>query len=132
MAEDREDSESAQILLLAGDPRTAEFIGKELGSDGHEVVVAEDAEVAGFLAATEPYDLIVLDVSTHIDGELALVEQNRDSPHAAPVIIVSERDDPEARRAWERAGASAFVPRPLDLPRLRARVNEQLARGSVS
>jgi two-component system copper resistance phosphate regulon response regulator CusR len=131
MATTRDGAASAHILLLAADPRTAEFIEKGLGSDGHEVVVAEDAEVAAFLAATERYDLIVLDVSTHIDGELALLQQNRDSPNAAPVIVVSERDDPDARRTWESAGASAFVPRPLDLPSLRARVNEQLARHTV-
>ena len=131
MATTRDSAASAHILLLAADPRTAEFIGKGLGSDGHEVVVAEDAEVAAFLAATEPYDLIVLDVSTQIDGELAFLEQNRDGPHAAPVIVVSERDDPDARRTWESAGASAFVPRPLDLPSLRTRVNEQLARHTV-
>jgi DNA-binding response OmpR family regulator len=128
MRERRGDGESAHILLLAGDPRTAEFIEKGLGSDGHEVVVAEDAEVAAFLAETEQYDLIVLDVSASVDGELALLEHNRDSGHAAPVIVVSERDDPDARRVWESAGASAFVPRPLDLPNLRAEVNEHLGR----
>jgi two-component system OmpR family response regulator len=132
MAATRGDGQIAQILLLAGDARTAEFIAKGLGSDGHEVVVAEDAEVATFLATTEPYDVIVLDASADIDGELALLEQNRDSDHAAPVIVVSERDDPDARRVWESAGASAFVPRPLDLPGLRARVNEQLSRHGVS
>jgi DNA-binding response OmpR family regulator len=126
-----DDAESAHILLLAGDPRTAEFVGKGLGSDGHEVVVAEDSEVAAFLAATEQYDLILLDASPQTDGGLALLEQNRDSPHAAPVIVLSERDDPDARRAWQSAGASAFVARPLDLPSLRDRVNEQLARQTV-
>jgi DNA-binding response OmpR family regulator len=128
----RADGESARILLLAGDPRTAEFIGKELRAEGHEVVVAEDAEVAAFLAGTDQYHLIVLDVSADIDGELALLEQNRGTGDAAPVIVVSERDDPDARRVWERAGASAFVPRPLHLPNLRAAVNEQLGGQSAA
>jgi two-component system, OmpR family, sensor histidine kinase TorS len=123
-----EETESAHILLVAGDPWTAEFIGRVLESDGHEVVVAEDAEVGAFLATTEQYDLIVLDASSRIAGELELFEQNRDSPYAAPVIIVSERDDPDARRAWESVGASAFVSRPLDVRNLRGEVHERLGR----
>ena len=131
MGPQRPTAENARILLVAGDPRTAEFVAKGLGSDGHEVVVAEDAEVAVFLAATEPYDLIVFDVALESGGGLELLEGNLGAPHTAPVIVLSERDDPDARRAWEDAGASAFVARPLDLPSLRARVNEQLARHAV-
>jgi DNA-binding response OmpR family regulator len=127
----RDWAESGRILLIADDPRTAEFVGKGLGSDGHEVVVAEDAEVAAFLAATEKYDLIVLEVSLRSDGRRELLEKHLGALDGPPVIVLSERDDPDARRAWEAAGASVFIPRPLDLPALRACVDEQLARQIV-
>jgi DNA-binding response OmpR family regulator len=122
----RPTTDGARVLLLQDELRLGEVVASGLRRDGHEVVVAEDGEVGVFLASTEPFDLFVLDLP--LDGEpaLELLRQVRSACEDAPVIVLSARDDPGARRVFEAAGASAFMPRPLVIARLRARVNEQL------
>jgi two-component system, OmpR family, response regulator len=119
----RHDIEHTRVLLAAGDARTAEFIAKGLGADGHEVVVAADAEVARFLASTEPFDLMIVDLSDAAAPVAELFDAKRGSA-GVPVVVLIEGDDPVARRAWEEAGVSAVISRPLDIAFLRACVND--------
>jgi DNA-binding response OmpR family regulator len=121
-------ADRARVLLVEDELRLAQVVASGLRRDGHEVVVAEDGEVGVFLAATEPFDLFVLDLPLDGDLGLAILREVRRAREDAPVIVLSDRDDPGARRAFELAGASAFVARPLVVERLRASVNEQLAR----
>jgi two-component system OmpR family response regulator len=117
-----------RILLIEEELRTAEVIVSGLAVDGYEVVVAEDREVGAFLATTEPFDVVVLDLALDGPSDLELVGRIRSANAAVPVIVVSERDDPEAREESERAGASVFMAKPLVVEGLRASVKEQLAR----
>jgi DNA-binding response OmpR family regulator len=121
-------ADDARVLLVETEVRIAEIVADGLRRDGHEVVVAEDGDVGLFLAATEPFDLFVLDLP--LDGALGLeiLQRIRSGRDDAPVVVVSELDDPVARRTFEDAGASVFVAKPLVVESLRASVNEQLAR----
>lgn len=116
-----------RILLIEEELRTADVIASGFAVDGYEVVVSEDREVGAFLATTEPFDLIVLDLALDAPSDLELVQRIRSASDAAPVIVVSERDDPEAREDSERVGAAAFIAKPLVVESLRASVQEQLA-----
>jgi DNA-binding response OmpR family regulator len=119
--------EGARVLLIEDELRVADFVANGLGRDGHEVVVAEDGEVGVFLASTEPFDVFVLDLALQDASGLEILGRIQSAIDGAPVIVLSERDDPFARRACEIAGASAFVAKPLVVESLRAIVNEQLA-----
>jgi DNA-binding response OmpR family regulator len=129
--EDTSQGEKARVLLIEAELRIGEFVSDGLGLDGHEVVVAEDGEVGVFLAATELFDLIVLDLALPGASGLEILGRIRSARPDAPVIVLSERDDPDARRAWRLAGASVFIAKPLVIATLRARVNEQLALPTV-
>jgi two-component system copper resistance phosphate regulon response regulator CusR len=114
-----------RILLIEEELRTASIVSTGLAVDGYEVVTAEDRDVGAFLAATEPFDLIVLDLPLDAPSDLELVQRIR-SGSDVPVIVVSERDDPEAREDCEQAGVAAFIAKPLVVENLRASVREQL------
>jgi DNA-binding response OmpR family regulator len=120
--------EDARVLVIEDELRIAQFVSRGLGMDGYEVVVAEDGDVGVFLATTEPFDLVVLDVADPSAPWLELLERIRNAREEAPVIVLSEHDGPDARHAWELAGASAFLAKPLVVESLRAEVKEQLAR----
>jgi DNA-binding response OmpR family regulator len=121
-----------RILLIEEEPRVAEVVSSGLVGDGYEVVVAEDGEVGVFLATTEPFDLVVVDVALSEPSDLELVQTITSVTDDAGVIVLSARDDPEAREECERAGA-AFIAKPLVVEHLRASVKEQLAhRGTPS
>jgi two-component system response regulator MprA len=120
-------AEDARVLVIEDELRIAQFVSRGLGMDGYEVVVAEDGDVGVFLATTEPFDLVVLDVADPSPPWLELLERIR-SASKEPIIVLSEHDGPDARRACEVAGASAFLAKPLVVETLRAKVKEQLAR----
>lgn len=121
--------EEARVLLIEDELRTAEFVSMGLQLDGHEVVVAEDGDVGVFLAATEPFDLFVLDLALPGASGLEILGRIRSSAgDDTPVIVLSEHDDRITRRAFQDAGASAFIAKPLVVESLRERVKEQLAR----
>jgi two-component system, OmpR family, response regulator len=117
-----------RVLLIEGEARTAEIVSNGLALDGVEVVVTEDDEVGRFLATTEPFDVIVLDLALDEPSELELVRTIRSAGDGAGVIVLSARDDPRAREECERAGAAAFITKPLVVEQLRASVKEQLRR----
>ena len=116
----------SRVLVVEDEPRIAHFLGKALRLDGHEVVIAEDGEVALFLAMTEHFDLAVLDLTLPgRSGLEVLVELDRERPQI-PVMMLTGRDDPAARRACEQAGAKAFLAKPLVVDELRSHVLELL------
>jgi two-component system, OmpR family, response regulator MprA len=121
-------AEDARVLVIEDELRIAQFVSRGLGMDGYEVVVAEDGDVGVFLATTEPFDLVVLDVADPSAPWLEILERIRSAREEAPIIVLSEHDGPDARRACEVAGASAFLAKPLVVETLRAKVREQLAR----
>jgi DNA-binding response OmpR family regulator len=51
-----------RLLVVEDEPRVAEFLVRGLSPLGIELTVAEDGEVACFLAATEAFDAVVLDL----------------------------------------------------------------------
>jgi two-component system OmpR family response regulator len=125
------EADGARVLVIEDELRTAQFVSSGLGMDGYEVVVAEDDDVGIFLATTEPFDAFVLDLGLPSASGLETLERIRRAHEDAPVIVLSERDDVEARRACQVAGASAFITKPLVVESLRAKVKEQLERRQV-
>jgi two-component system, OmpR family, response regulator MprA len=117
-----------RVLLIEEEPRVANVVSRGLVVDGYEVVVAEDGEVGVFLAETEPFDLIVLDLALAEAPGLEILERIRGGRADTPIVVLSDRDDPHARRAAHSAGASEFVAKPLVVEALRASVEQQLAR----
>jgi DNA-binding response OmpR family regulator len=128
LSRDGPGAEPSRVLLIEEELRVADFVSSGLVLDGYEVVVAEDGEVGVFLATTEPFDLVVVDLALTAASGLDIVQRIKTSGKDPPVIAVSERDDPDARRAVEFAGASAFIAKPLVVESLRASIKEQLAR----
>jgi DNA-binding response OmpR family regulator len=119
--------DGARVLVIEDELRLAQFVSSGLGMDGYEVVVAEDGDVGIFLATTESFDAFVVDLGVAGGSGLEILERIRSAHEDVPVIVLSERDDPQARRLWQKAGASEFIAKPLVVESLRAKVKEQLA-----
>ena len=114
------------MLVVEDEPRIAAFLAKALRLDGHEVVVAEDGEVGLFLALSEPFDAVVLDLTLPGRSGLQVLEEVHRSRAALPVVMLTGRDDPAARRACLSAGAAGFLAKPLVVADLRAQVQALL------
>jgi DNA-binding response OmpR family regulator len=119
---------AARVLLVEDDARIAQIVTKALAGDGIEVVLAEDGEVAVFLAGSEPFDGIVLDLGLPGRSGLEVLRIIRRQQTDLPVVVLTGRDQPEARQACESAGDSGFLTKPFAVDELRAVVSGLLRR----
>ena len=117
----------SRLLLVEDESRIADFLVREFGARGIDVTVAEDGEVAVFLASTEVFDAVVLDLGLpRLPGTEVLRFLQAECP-ATPVIVLTARDEPESREAAMGSGATAYVTKPFAFEELCARVEACMA-----
>jgi ribosomal protein S6--L-glutamate ligase len=118
----------SRLLLVEDESRIADFLVREFARLGIDVTVAEDGEVAVFLASTEVFDAVVLDLGLpRLPGTEVLRFVKAECP-ATPVIVLTARDEPECREAAMGSGATAYVTKPFAAEELCARVQACMAR----
>lgn len=98
-----------------------------------EVTLAGTCEQALRLARNYAYDAILLDLlMPGVGGFEVLREIRRASPNVAtPVVIVSVLSDQDTKDRCMRAGASAYVVKPVERNSLVATVKAQMASRST-
>lgn len=100
-----------------------------LGLKGYEVDCAQDGLTGLHLAATQHYDLIVLDVMLPGMDGYALCQRLREGERRdTPVIMLTARDALDDRLQGFRTGADDYVTKPFALPELAARIEAVLKR----
>jgi ribosomal protein S6--L-glutamate ligase len=110
-----------RLLLVEDESRIADFLVRGLSPFGIEVTVAEDGEVARFLAATEPFDAVVLDLGLPlVSGEDVLRVLRAERPET-PVLVLTARDEPESRLAVG-GGVAEYITKPFVFEDLVARI----------
>jgi len=119
-----------RVLIVEDERRLAENIARSLrGSAGYAVDVAYDGEDGLYMAQTNPYDLVMLDLMLpKVDG-LSVLKQLRSSGSQAPVLVLTARDEKESIIALLNAGADDYVSKPFDLGELLARAKALIRRG---
>lgn len=102
-----------KVLLVEDEARIAQFVAKGLGRSGLDVTVAEDGDVGAFLAATEPYDLVLLDLGLPGTPGLEILRLMRQDRPSTPVVLLTAADEPLARSAGMDAGATMYLTKPF-------------------
>ena len=104
-----------QVLVVEDDLGMGRLIGTTLGSSQLEVAYAADGEEALERVHATPPDLVVLDVNLPgLDG-IEVCRQLKGDPatQAIPVVMVTAREDEEARERALAAGAAAYLLKPF-------------------
>jgi DNA-binding response OmpR family regulator len=117
----------SRLLLIEDEERIAQFLVKGLTPEGYDIVVAEDGEVALFLAATEHFDAVILDLGLPGIPGIEVLEQIHHRHPSVPVIMLTGHDEPLARWRCLSAGASGFVTKPLNFTEFRSVLRNHLA-----
>ncbi len=119
-----------RVLIIEDERRLAENVARSLReSAGYAVDVAFDGEEGVFMAQSNPYDLIVLDLMLpKLDG-MGLLRRLRTGGSAVPVLILTARDEKESVVSLLNAGADDYVAKPFDLGELLARAKALIRRG---
>jgi two-component system, OmpR family, response regulator len=121
-----------RILVVEDEKKTASFIRKALRAEGFAVDVCHDGEDALHLAATTPYDAVVLDIMLPGRDGLSVLRKLRERRSAVPVLLLSARGEVNERVEGLDAGADDYLPKPFALAELVARVRAMGRRGSES
>jgi DNA-binding response OmpR family regulator len=119
-----------RILVVEDEARLAANIARSLReSAGYAVDIAIDGEDGLFMAESNPYDAILLDLMLpRLDGREVLTKMRAAKQHT-PVMVLTARDEKESVVALLNAGADDYLTKPFDLGELLARVKALIRRG---
>ena len=119
-----------RILIVEDEPRLAENVARALReSAGYAVDIAPDGEEGAFLATSNAYDALILDLMLpKLDG-LQVLTRIRTAKLSTPVLVLTARDDKESVISLLNAGADDYLTKPFDLGELLARVKALVRRG---
>ena len=117
-----------RLLLVEDDLPLAEALESLLVSSGYAVDCVHDGDSARILAATEQFDLIILDLNLpQLDG-LAVLRAMRAHGNKAAVMILTARGSAEDRVRGLDLGADDYMAKPFDVREFEARVRSLLRR----
>ena len=116
-----------RILVVEDDPRIAAILHRGLQARGFEVTVAEDGSRGRAAWEADRFDAVLLDVMLPgIDG-ISLCAERRRAGDRTPVIMLSAREDDDARTRGLAAGAADYVTKPFSYRDLLSRLDRLLA-----
>lgn len=118
-----------KILVVDDELPIAEAVAYNLRKEGHEPLIAGDAEQALALFAREKPALVILDVMLPSASGFEVCRRlRRSSP--VPVIMLTARADETDRVVGLELGADDYVTKPFSMRELMARVKTVLRRAS--
>lgn len=117
-----------RILLVEDNQDLAEGLSAILRGSGYAVDVVSDGASAHAVAATETFDLVILDLNLpEMDG-LDVLRAMRARQNRAAVLILTARGAPEEKIKGLDLGADDYMIKPFDVGELEARVRVLLRR----
>jgi two-component system, OmpR family, response regulator MprA len=111
-----------QILIVDDDVSVRRFLARGLGFEGYRTLEAENGAMALSVAATEPPDLVILDLMLPGMDGFEVLKRLRDGGLEAPVILLSGNDEPETRASVNGSGAADYMVKPVEFELLLNRV----------
>ncbi len=117
-----------RILLAEDETALCDRSSAFLGLEGRVVDVVHDGEEAAFLGATEPYDLVILDIGLPKRDGISVLKDWRRNNVSVPVLLLTARDSWSDRVDGLDAGADDYLTKHFHMPELSARVRAMLRR----
>ena len=118
------------MLVVEDEARLSRQLADALTGAGYAVDSAADGARADFLAATEGYDAVVLDLGLpKVDG-LTLLRRWRESGNAVPVLVLTARGSWSEKVQGIDGGADDYVSKPFRFEEVLARLRALMRRAS--
>jgi DNA-binding response OmpR family regulator len=121
-----------RLLLVEDDKKAARVLARGFGEEGFVVDVAHSGEVGDELAASNRYDVIVLDWLLPRKDGLAVCRELRSRGVRAPILMLTARDSLPDRVAGLDSGADDYVTKPFAFEELLARIRALLRRSELT
>ena len=117
-----------RILLVEDEKNMASFIKRGLEEDRYVVDVAPNGEKALFLAETNPYDLIILDIMLPDTTGFSICKDLRAKKIDTFILMLTACDDVKDKVLGLETGADDYLAKPFDFDELLARISALLRR----
>ena len=119
-----------RLLLVEDEHDIQSFLRQALAEAGYIVDVAPDGKTAESLAATHPYDILIVDLGLPDMDGINLILRLRQTGVGAPVLILSARRFVDDRVRGLEQGGDDYLTKPFALAELLARLRNLLKRNS--
>ncbi len=118
-----------RILVIEDEKKIAKAIEKGLEEERYDVTVTHTGEEGYFLATTQSFDLVLLDLMLPGRDGIEILKSLRDQDIGTPVLILTARDAVEDRVLGLDTGADDYLVKPFAFPELVARIRALTRRG---
>jgi two-component system OmpR family response regulator len=119
-----------RLLLAEDEARLADHLAEALRASGYAVDVARDGGRADFLAQTEQYDAVVLDLGLPEADGLTLLRRWRRAGLKVPVLVLTARGSWHEKVQGIDGGADDYVAKPFQMEEVLARVRALIRRST--
>jgi two-component system cell cycle response regulator DivK len=118
----------AKILLVEDNEMNRDMLSRRLQRKGYSVVIATDGEQGVAMARSERPDLILMDMSLPVLDGWEATRAIKASPEiaAVPVIALTAHAMAGDQEKCFEAGCDDYDTKPVDLPRLIAKIEALL------
>ena len=105
-----------------------------LKAEGHQVEIVSDGQdaLSELKAKPNAFDLLITDHSMPRINGIELVRQLRDTEFRGKIVILSAHLSRETTAAYMALGVDMIIPKPFDVPMLRASIRQLGDRGTCS
>ncbi len=117
-----------RVLIVEDERRLSNIIKKGFIEDGFAVDQAFDGEEGQFLAESEQYDLIILDIMLPKLNGLELCRELRKKNIKIPILMLTARSTTEDKVAGLDSGADDYLTKPFSFIEFRSRVHALIRR----
>lgn len=117
-----------KILLVEDEEKLLETIKEGLVHSGYAVDTALDGEEGSFMAFTNDYDLIILDINLPQKDGFEILKEVRARDREVNIIMLTALSDIDDRVRGFDLGANDYVLKPFHFEELKARIRSLLRR----
>ena len=117
-----------RLLVIEDNPKMAGFVRQGFSEQGHAVDVAHRGYDGEEMAASEPYDVIILDVMLPDEDGLQVCRNLRRRGVTTPILMLTALSSTADKVTGLEAGADDYLTKPFEFEELTARVRALLRR----
>lgn len=117
-----------RVLLVEDDAALRLQLKHSLQQAGYVVDEADNGQDAHHAGATEPFDVVVLDLGLPVLDGLTVLQRWREQGVTTPVLILTARDSWHEKVAGIDAGADDYLTKPFHTEELLARLRALIRR----
>ncbi len=119
-----------RLLVIEDQPKLRRNLQEMLQNDGHHAVTASTGEEGFYLATTQSFDGMILDLSLPGRDGMEVLTDLRSAGFDKPILIVTARDGVNDRVSGLDGGGDDYLVKPFAQAELLARVRALLRRST--